>query len=134
MTEKDIIHAYRHLYRDFLRAIHYAKPARYTMLYQLRAAFRDKEATYNEGVVNRTRAFLKSAASVRGVEHCVLKNLLLIAWWRHFEKLKSWKYIKAHQESSRPKPEFQQQVLSSAYEHYDRTIAMMNKSLGICLR
>lgn len=103
MTEKHIIHAYRHLYRDLLRAIQYAKPARYTALYQLRAVFRDKEATYNEGVVNRTRAFLKSAASVRGVEHCVLKNLLIIAWWRHFEKLKSWKSVKVHLESGRSK-------------------------------
>ncbi|KAI5928273.1 hypothetical protein F4810DRAFT_186258 [Camillea tinctor] len=137
MTEKNIIHAYRHLYRDLLRAVHYSKPARFTVLYQLRAAFRDREATYNEQVVTRTREFLKSAIEVRGIEHCVLKNLLLIAWHRHFAKLNAWKRVDRAERASENngnKPEFQQQVLDSTYKHFDRTIAMMNKTLGISLR
>ncbi|OTB16312.1 hypothetical protein K445DRAFT_74783 [Daldinia sp. EC12] len=109
MTDPRIIHAYRHLYRQLLHAVKFSKPARFVARDQLRAAFRDKNAKFDPRNTTRTVRFLEAAARTRGLEHSILKNLLMVAYDRTY--------------GSR-----------TAYKQYDMTVAMLNKSLGLCLR
>jgi hypothetical protein len=100
-SSQRIVHAYRHLYRAFLRAVQYSTPARHVVRDRLRAAFRPPHggdaaaaaarARFNPVSVRRTLTFLEYAARHRGVEHRILKNLLHI---RYYE------YVRVHQ---RPK-------------------------------
>ncbi|KAI1173180.1 mitochondrial carrier protein [Nemania sp. FL0916] len=122
MTNLDIIHAYRHLYRGLLHAVQFSSPARYTARNQLRRAFREKGATYDHRGYSRTIRFLDAATRERGLEHQVLKNLLIMAWYRH-ENLPGWKQVQM--------TELQKHVKNTVYNHYDATIKMLNKSMGL---
>lgn len=83
MASTEVIHAYRHLYRGLLHAVQFSKPARYTARNQLRRAFREKGARYDQRGIARTIRFLDAAKRERGPEHRVLKNLLIMAWYRY---------------------------------------------------
>jgi hypothetical protein len=96
MADPKVIHAYRHLYRGLLHAVQFSKPARYTALHQLRRGFREKGAEYDPRGVARTIRFLDAAARERGLEHRVLKTLLVMAWYR-YEKAPNWKQAQAEQ-------------------------------------
>jgi hypothetical protein len=78
----DIVHAYRHLLRSALRAVHFSKPARYAIHNQLRAGFRERGAQLDSEAIGRTLQFLDAARAERGLEHRILKNLLRVAWER----------------------------------------------------
>ncbi|UKZ77241.1 hypothetical protein TrVFT333_004961 [Trichoderma virens FT-333] len=114
-SKLDITHAYRHLYRGLLRAVQYSAPARYVVRDQLRAAFRERDAALDREGVKRTVWFLEAAAKERGLEHKILKNLIRVRLDR------SWG------------PETRQ-LQQDAMQHYDMTVAMLNKSMGLCLR
>ncbi|KAI1130359.1 DUF1763-domain-containing protein [Nemania abortiva] len=133
MTDLKVIHAYRHLYRGLLHAVQFSKPARYTARNQLRRAFREKGATYDVRGIARTIRFLDAATRERGLEHHVLKNLLMIAWHRHENPL-SWKEVESKQRVPPKTTELQRRIQTTLYNHYDMTIAMLNKSMGLCLR
>lgn len=75
-ANQEIIHAYRRLYRSLLRAVQYARPARFIARDQLRSAFREPGATLDAEGVKRTVWFLEAAAKERGLEHKILKNLI----------------------------------------------------------
>lgn len=92
VQRRAVIHAYRHLYRDALRAVMYSSPARHTARDQLRRAFReDADKTLDVEGVKRTGWFLKGAAKEAGREHQVLKNLLMVAWHREDEAKRFWR-------------------------------------------
>lgn len=108
MSSAEIVRAYRHIYRAALRAVQFAKPARFVIRDQLRAAFRGERTTLtsaanNEGAqpfdaeaIRRTVWFLNSAAEHRGIEHKIVKNLVKTAYWRQREaaaRQQSWKRI-----------------------------------------
>jgi hypothetical protein len=77
----DIIHAYRHLLRQSLRAIQFSKPARFTLRDRLRLAFRKGSATaFEPPRIKNTLEFLRYATKENGLEHKILKNLLFV-WW-----------------------------------------------------
>lgn len=81
MSKQDIIHAYRHLYRQGLRAVQYSKPARYTLRDRLRLAFRKASASdFDTQKINNTLEFLQYATIQNGLEHKIVKNLLFV-WW-----------------------------------------------------
>ncbi|KAI2631720.1 mitochondrial carrier protein [Xylaria nigripes] len=120
MTDLNVIHAYRHLYRGLLHAVQFAKPSRFTARDQLRRAFREKGAKYDARGIARTIRFLEAAARERGLEHRVLKNLLRLAWHR-YGSVPSW----SHTWSSENKKKKRQ---ATVYKHYDMTIAMLNKT------
>ncbi|KAI3327971.1 DUF1763-domain-containing protein [Xylariaceae sp. AK1471] len=124
MADPKIIHAYRHLYRGLLHGVQFSKPARYTARNQLRRAFRDKGAKYDPRGIARTIRFLDAATRERGLEHRVLKNLLIMAWYR-YEDGHNWRHVQT---------ELEEHVQTTAYNHYDITVAMLNKSMGLCLR
>ncbi|KAG6002655.1 hypothetical protein E4U21_002915 [Claviceps maximensis] len=158
MTTTDVLHAYRHLYRNLLRAVQYAAPARYIARDQLRRAFRQAPPavaaassssssssspsfslfpssptavvaapapSLNTEGIKRTIWFLEAAAKERGLEHKILKNLLRVQGQRTFEQEVQWKRVLT---KSKKREE------DAAYRHYDRTVRMLNESMGLCLR
>ncbi|KAJ3468652.1 hypothetical protein MRS44_002717 [Fusarium solani] len=89
MSERrNIIHAYRHLYRCLLQAVQYTIPARFVVRDQLRAAFRDPELRYDPNAIKRTIWFLEAAAREKGMEHKILKNLVKVQLGRAYHS--SW--------------------------------------------
>jgi hypothetical protein len=98
MADPKVVHAYRHLYRGLLHAVQFSKPARYTARNQLRRAFREKGAEYDPRGIARTIRFLDAATRERGLEHRVLKNLLLMAWHRYDDK-SNWKHAQLEQQA-----------------------------------
>lgn len=151
MADPEVIHAYRHLYRGLLHAVHFSKPARFSARNQLRRAFREKGAKYDHRGIARTIRFLDAATRERGLEHRVLKNLLMMAWYR-YDDAPGWRHAQLEQQAMEKKQvlvtvttdvvsanqEFRTElgahVHTTVYNHYDMTIAMLNKSMGLCLR
>ena len=77
-----IVFAYRQLYRQGLIAVQYPKPARYTLKKQLDGAFRNgNPQDFDPKKIGNTILFLQNAAKETGMEHRILKNLLLVRWW-----------------------------------------------------
>ncbi|OTB04169.1 hypothetical protein M426DRAFT_164462 [Hypoxylon sp. CI-4A] len=134
MTDLKIIHAYRHLYRGLLHAVQFSKPARYIARDKIRTAFRDEQAKLDPRSTARTLRFLEAAARSRGIEHNVLRSLLLTAYYRNYASKQPWKIVE--QAMHRPKKErnLEEHIQKTAYKHYDMTVAMLNKSMGLCLR
>lgn len=83
MAPEKVIIAYRQLYRAALKAVCYSQPASTVVRNQLRSAFRAGDATtFNERAIKRTIWFLNNAAKVAGTEHKVVKNVLMVKFWR----------------------------------------------------
>ena len=81
MSSKPVLHAYRHVLRQSLRAIKFAKPARYTLRDRLRLAFRKSPAADFDPVrIEATLEFLRGAEEFNGLEHSIVKGLLRV-WW-----------------------------------------------------
>ncbi|KAJ2994250.1 hypothetical protein NUW58_g1603 [Xylaria curta] len=133
MADLKVIHAYRHLYRGLLHAVQFSKPARFTARNQLRRAFREKGAKYDHRGIARTIRFLEAATRERGLEHRVLKTLLIIAWSR-YEDRSGWRHALIEEQHAQKMKDFDKHVEATAYNHYDMTVAMLNKSMGLCLR
>jgi hypothetical protein len=83
MASIQVLHAYRHLYRQGLRAVQFSKPARYVLRDRLREGFRDRSARFEPDSIARTLQFFEAATRTSGLEHKVLKNLLHVAFSRH---------------------------------------------------
>ncbi|KAI2779150.1 DUF1763-domain-containing protein [Daldinia loculata] len=134
MTDLKVIHAYRHLYRGLLHAVQFSKPARYVARDQLRTAFREERAKFDPRNTARTLRFLEAAARTRGLEHNILKNLLVVAYYRYYASRMPWKMVEHSIHAPRKRTEFEIFIQKTAYKHYDMTVAMLNKSMGLCLR
>ncbi|KAM5351877.1 hypothetical protein ACJ41O_004600 [Fusarium nematophilum] len=126
-SNTEIVHAYRHLYRNLLRAVQYTVPARLVARDQLRSAFREPGATFDRLGVKRTIWFLEAAAKEKGLEHRILKNLLRVQQSRGCN-FKGWLH------RVRVKRSDMNIEAQTAYHHYDMTVAMLNKTMGLCLR
>ena len=82
LVQIEVIQAYRLLYRNGLHAIQYASPARHTLKYQLRQAFRKgRIEELDPQKIANTVHFLNCAARETGLEHRILKALLHVRWW-----------------------------------------------------
>ncbi|PHH60801.1 hypothetical protein CDD81_1152 [Ophiocordyceps australis] len=125
----EIIHGYRHLYRGLLKAVQYSAPARFTAREQLRQVFRRPDASWNAKVVQRTLWFLEAAARERGLEHRILKNVLRVRMLRNLRR-GEWRN-QLHASTRRDILETEKE---HALTHYEMTIAMLNKSMGIHLQ
>src|SRR5437762_12955348 len=78
-SKAQLTRAYRHLYRNALRAVQFSSPARYTVRDKLRRAFRAEGSTdYDQHRIENTIEFLQNATKEKGLEHKVLKNLLIV--------------------------------------------------------
>jgi hypothetical protein len=90
MSGHSPVYYYRKLLQAGLHAVQYSKPARYALVRQLRNAFRQKGAKFDENRVRRTVWFLNAAANEKGLEHKIVKNLLRVAW--HRSQMDPFKY------------------------------------------
>jgi len=126
LASKEMIHAYRQLYRGLLHAVQYSKPSRYLARDQLRLAFRKGDpASFDQQKIIRTVEFLKYAARERGLEHKIVKNLFLTKYWEGREE---------HNLQKLAKLPAQKEIRRTARTHYKMTLAMLNESMGLCLR
>lgn len=81
-TNHEIVTAYRHLWRWALRGIQYSAPARFVLKARIRQAFRTgTPEDFNHAKIENTLEFLRGAATSTGVEHHVLRSLMLTWYW-----------------------------------------------------
>ncbi|KAF7874150.1 hypothetical protein EAF04_002822 [Stromatinia cepivora] len=124
-TRKQYIYAYRGLYRALLHAVQYAKPARYMGRNMLRDEFRKgNPETFDQIRIDNTIKFLKLAAKETGLEHKLVKNLLRV----QYERGVQWKM------QLKERTPMQKHLRQNTMTHYDKTIEMLNESMGLCLR
>ncbi|GAB7348436.1 hypothetical protein MBLNU459_g6856t1 [Dothideomycetes sp. NU459] len=120
-TNHEVILAYRNLYRHLLRAVQYSKPARYTARDRLRHNFRtNPHSTFDAARIARTLEFLDGAARTKGLEHRIVKNLLHV--WATKGSLPM--NTKPQDTKSR----------ADAYHEFDRTIEMLDQTMGTCIK
>jgi hypothetical protein len=126
-ARQEIVQAYRDLYRQGLRAVQYSAPARVTLRDRLRYVFRASDpAAFDRTRIANTLEFLRGAAATTGLEHKIVKNLLLV--WYHENG--HWK--RRHTRGT-PKPELL--VLKmGAFDQFYHTLRMLNESMNMCLR
>jgi hypothetical protein len=83
VDRRAVVHAYRHLYRQGLKAIQYSTPGRYILLKSLRKSYRSSPPEeFDPSKIANTIRFLERATEVAGMEHKILKNLLLARYWQ----------------------------------------------------
>ncbi|KAK3683769.1 hypothetical protein B0T22DRAFT_520113 [Podospora appendiculata] len=139
MSSPELLHAYRRLMRAGLRAVQFSSPSRYAIRGHLRDAFRDKQGTFDPEGIRRTIWFLNAAAQERGLEHKILKNIVRVFCSRnqtimHFpwrQHLTLGRVFEAGLQKHGPRYDT---LKDNELEHYKRTIAMLNETMGICLR
>lgn len=83
MTDtRAIVLAYRHLYRRGLQAVNYATPARHVLLRILRSSFRSgSRDDFDPKKIANTLEFLQRASESAGLEHKIIKNLIMVRYW-----------------------------------------------------
>ncbi|GFF41502.1 DUF1763-domain-containing protein [Aspergillus lentulus] len=130
MEQRAVIHAYRHLYRQGLKLINYSAPSRHVLLRTLRSAFRSSPARdFDPKKVANTLRFLQRASDVAGLEHKIVKNLLMVRYWEQPQVKKDVKLLRG---LGNDRNEFA--IRKDANEHFNRTLMLLNESLGTCLR
>ncbi|KXL48053.1 hypothetical protein M433DRAFT_64647 [Acidomyces richmondensis BFW] len=121
-TPGELCLAYRHLLQHGLRAVRYSRPARFVVRDRLRLAFRSPTSTYDADRTARTLEFLRGAAdSAGGIEHRILKGWVHV-WWERGRLGKGGGRSDLYP------------LRSKAYEDFDRTIDMLNESMGLCIK
>lgn len=84
----EVARAYRQLYKHALRAVRYSTPGRHTIREQLRQCFRQNDASkFNRAKIDNTLEFLKAAGKEAGLEHRVLRTLLMMWFWQRSQVL-----------------------------------------------
>ncbi|KAF2102419.1 DUF1763-domain-containing protein [Rhizodiscina lignyota] len=132
-SSKDILTAYRNLYRQGLRAVQYSLPARITLRDRIRRAFRRGDpADFDQNRVNNTLVFLSAATVVAGVEHHVLRNLLL-TWF--YEPDQSGTQLGNDIANLLHLSRDPQSInyRTNTYDSFNHTIRMLNESMELCL-
>ncbi|KAH6614075.1 hypothetical protein C7974DRAFT_368165 [Boeremia exigua] len=126
MPNTAIVHAYRHILRNSLRAIQFSRPARFTLLDRVRAAFRKGAvADYDEQKIANTVEFLRYAAKQNGLEHKIIKNLMYV-WWQQ---------DRGGRTRGKTKSRFRDhlEIRTTAYDTLNHNIRMLNESMGTCI-
>lgn len=123
-THLEILHAYRHLLRTSLHAIHYSTPARHVLLSRLRLSFRSSPlSSFEPTRIANTLQFLRNAGETTGIEHKILRNLLHVWYWEPTQwQRKAW--VKGSERV----------VVEGAYGGFYWGIRMLNESCGLCIR
>ena len=164
MSTQELIHAYRRLLRAGLRAVQFSQPSKSTITRLLREGFRDPKGIFEPRAIRNTVYFLNGAAAKRGLEHRILKILCRVHWDRMREMGRTpWK-VTLRLAEAREKAEAKGKgksvffsfsflvflvcsmgcadgekrepdvIKGTEHEHFDRTIAMLNATMGTCLR
>lgn len=83
MDQHAVVSAYRHLYRQGLKVINYSTPARHVLVRVLRSSFRSSPANeFDPLKITNTLRFLERAADMTGIEHKIVKNLVMVRYWQ----------------------------------------------------
>ncbi|OAL54328.1 DUF1763-domain-containing protein [Pyrenochaeta sp. DS3sAY3a] len=126
MSNEAVVHAYRHLYRQGLRAVQFSKPARFTLRDRLRLAFRRGHVKdFDPRKIKTTLEFLEYATKENGLEHKIVKNLLHV-----WNIQASGGRGKTKQRA--PTPE-DLEIRTTVYDTFNHNIRMLNESMGLCL-
>ncbi|KAJ5086313.1 hypothetical protein NUU61_007620 [Penicillium alfredii] len=113
-----VIHAYRHLYRQGLKAIRYSTPARHVLVNSLRASFRSSpQEELNPSKISNTLRFLERAAETTGMEHKIVRNLMLARFWERPQIAKESRILR-----SLGLGKEEHQLRKGAYEHFNSTL------------
>ena len=124
-SKQDIVRAYRNLYRAGLRAVQYSSPARYTLRDRLRRAFRASSASdFDQQRILNTLEFLDGAAKTTGIEHHIVKSLLMV-WWNE-----PYQWKGRYMTFDKTEVAFKLR----AYDYFYHTLRMLNESMGMCIR
>ncbi|KAK2070715.1 hypothetical protein P8C59_005190 [Phyllachora maydis] len=136
MSSIEVRHGYHKLLAAALRAVQFSKPARFVVRDQLRAGFRDPKADFDADRVRRTVWFLNAAAQERGLEHKIVKNLIHTQWKRAKAggKPRTYGEVLTATSKSLHKRAKEEVVAEMAYTQYDQMVAMLNETMGLCLR
>ncbi|KAL4896357.1 hypothetical protein BDV59DRAFT_191507 [Aspergillus ambiguus] len=125
-----VIHAYRHLYRAGLKVINYSTPSRHVLLRTLRSSFRSSSAQdFNSHRIANTLRFLQRAADVAGIEHKIVKNLMMVRYWEQPHLRKDLRVLKGLGVNQRHSG-----LRKDANDQFNLTLMLLNESLGTCLR
>lgn len=82
VDQQAIIHAYRHLYRQGLKVVNYSTPSRHVLLRILRSSFRSaSREDFDPERISNTLRFLQRASESTGLEHKIVKNLIMVRYW-----------------------------------------------------
>jgi hypothetical protein len=82
VDQRAVVQAYRHLYRQGLKVINYSTPSRHVLLRTLRLSFRSSSYhDFDPRRIANTLCFLQRAADVAGLEHKIMKNLMMVRYW-----------------------------------------------------
>ncbi|KAF7595741.1 hypothetical protein BBP40_004872 [Aspergillus hancockii] len=82
VNQRGVIQAYRNLYRQGLKVINYSTPSRHVLLQTLRSSFRSSSShDFDPRRIANTLHFLQRAADVAGLEHKIVKNLMMVRYW-----------------------------------------------------
>ncbi|KAJ5622826.1 hypothetical protein N7490_011431 [Penicillium lividum] len=94
----------------------------------MRSAFRSPHAELDPTRIANTIRFLERATEIRGLEHKILKNLMLARYWENppTRETRVLKSLGLFSEEER--------LRNMAYEHYNLTLQRLNESLGTCLK
>ncbi|KAF2396590.1 DUF1763-domain-containing protein [Trichodelitschia bisporula] len=128
-TKAEIVRGYRHLLRGGYHAVQYSTPARYVLRDRLRLNFRQgKPEDFERWRVDNTLELLANAAKHHGLEHKLVRSLLMTWYWEpvHWEdrgvtglsNKNGWSYP----------------FRARAYDNFYHTLHMLNESMGLCLR
>jgi hypothetical protein len=144
---KQLVRAYRSLYRSALRGVLHASPARYQIRDTMRAAFSPESAdTFDARRVKNTVEFLQRAAEYNGIEHKVLKNLVHVRYWQSAAskdtRLRMWAFSRWITliatwlifSSVRGNSELDSDIRRHSWAQFDATLEQLNQSLNLCLR
>jgi len=105
--------------------VQYSSPARYTIRDRLRRAFRECPVEdFEPQRVANTLEFLDGARKSNGLEHHVLRNLLMTWYWEPYQ----W----ANRRDYKDIPDVVARM--RAYDGFHHTVRMLNETMGLCLR
>ncbi|KAI9039525.1 DUF1763-domain-containing protein [Aspergillus affinis] len=127
---KAVIHAYRHLYRQGLKVVSYSTPSRHVLLNTLRSAFRagTREEFKPQKIAN-TLSFLQRACDVAGLEHKIVRNILMVNYWEQPCMGKEYRVLKGLGIDQK-----HYLMRKSANAQFNQTLLLLNESLGTCLK
>ncbi|PYH95876.1 DUF1763-domain-containing protein [Aspergillus ellipticus CBS 707.79] len=127
---KTVINAYRHLYRQGLKAVNYSTPARHVLRHTLRSSFRSNPSDeLNPQRIANTLQFLQRAADVAGLEHKIVKNLMMMKYWEQPQARKDHRILRGLGVNQKDSA-----LMQDAIRQFNLTLSLLNDSLEICLR
>ncbi|RMJ28210.1 Pfam:DUF1763 [Aspergillus sp. HF37] len=130
MDQRAVVSAYRNLYRQSLRAVRYSTPARHVLVRTLRSAFRSTPPKeFDPSKVSNTLRFLERAADVTGIEHKIVKKLVMVRYWQQPQVNKDFRVLRVIGLDSQ-----EVAVRNDALDQFNLTLMLLNESLGTCLR